>query len=168
MPSFFETLGRIVSGKPAFVPEDSLQPQNPQIAGGIPGQGSTQAEQHIQSGPKVIKKAHITEVECYNNGAGFECWASVHNGSNDRLDLNQLEFLGQSTDLQTILMPGEERKFKIYQGPHIRSASQTVCNLEYIDSVGDYFVANHNVEFRQLADGTHEVDRIKFVQIWDK
>jgi hypothetical protein len=157
VPSFFETLGNIVSGKPVFTPGNSSKPQLNSASGEL-----------MSSGPKVIKQVQITEVDCVEAGTGFECWISVHNNSNDKLDLNKLDFLGRSTDLQTILMPGEERKFKVYQGPHLLSPGPNTCNLEYIDSVGDYFIANHNVTFRQIGDGTHEIDRINFVQIWDK
>lgn len=158
MPSFFETIGRIVSGKPAFTPEDNLgkQPKG-QTAGGS-----------MTFGAKPIKKAEIIDADCVEGGAGLECWLTIRNSSDDNLDLNQFRFLGQETDLQRVVSPGEQYRFMAYQGPHLQYPGPTDCQLEYIDSTGNYFIANHNVLFRQASDGTHEVDRINFVEIWDK
>jgi hypothetical protein len=158
VPSFFETIGRIVSGKPAFTPEDNLKKRN----------NAQMGESSMTYGANPLKKAEITDVDCVEGGAGLECWITIQNSSNDKLDLNQFEFLGKQTDLQTIVNPGERRRFMAYQGPHLQNPGPNECNVEYIDSSGNYFVANHNVIFRQVGDGTHEVDRINFVQIWDK
>lgn len=157
MPSFFETLGRIVSGQPAFNNADAAK--------------SSHANTNTPSGSggaKVIKKAEIVNVECFDGGAGMECWITVANDSADKLDLNQLQFLGRSTDLQTYVSPGERRRFRVYQGPHLSQPGSNHCSLEYIDSLGDYFIANHNVTFRQDNTGRYEVDDIDFLQVWDK
>lgn len=156
MPSFFESLKRVISGQPVFVPGETQK--TPQSA------GSPTAPQAAQNqGPKVLPTATITRVICTNNGPSMECEVIVENQSNQTLRLQRIEFLGMTDELGDFLRPGEEREYSFHFANRPTNTSRNIAQLFYNnDPEGDYFCAQHLIEFEKLADNTYSIHEFRF------
>lgn len=80
------------------------------------------------------------------------------------VSLESINLLGNIHNLQDMtLNPGQEREMLIYEGPAQINTSYTKCELLYRDNTGDYFKAQHIVDFKQESDGSFIIYRFRQV-----
>lgn len=171
---FFGALGRIIQGKPVFEVE---QPKPPQQQGGetsaqapVPGEQPVGVTPVAPSGPKIYPRVYIERVECRMSGNDMELTFAIQNDSEHMVDLDRLEVLGRSQDLGTFLKPGEEREFRVYNGPRPTTSNMNRVVLNFRDQQtadNDAFRSEHTLEFKQEPDRTYSTDRIRFLRVDD-
>lgn len=162
MPSIFEGLQRLLTGKPVFTNEDTAPKDNGiQQAPGVPNQQPAPvAPSH--TGPKVIPQVMIEEQECHEHGGNIECRANIKNHSQMQIELDKIRILNTTRELDSFLRPGEEREYLLYSGPRPQNTYNNKAELQYKDPTGDYFASTHYLEFEKLSDNTYTIRRIKF------
>lgn len=159
---FFSVLGRLAKGEQPFQVDQPKQQNAPaQPASAAPQQPAA------HTGPKVYPKVVIERVESHMSGADMSLDIDIQNDSQGQVELDKFELFGRTQDLGTFLRPGEEREFSVYHGPRMRATNQSNCRVYYKDQSGDYFAADHYIEFRQQPDGTYSVDRMRFLRVVD-
>ena len=172
MPTFFEGLKRMISGKPVFQPGEGVDgvthkseevaaaqhPVNePQVAPAVESPGST--------GPKIIPEVIIQRVEYRNNGSNMDVSVDIKNLSQRVVMVDKIMILGSPRQIGYVLNPGEMREMPVFSGPRPTHRNYTDCELQYRDQeTGDYFSAQHLVEYdAQEADGTYTIRNIRFI-----
>lgn len=159
---FFSVLGRLAKGQQPFQVNQPKQQNAPaQPAPTVP------QPRPAPTGPKVYPKVIIERVECRTPGNDMGIEVGIYNHSQGQIELDKFELFGRTQDLGTFLRPGEEREFNVYHGPRLRATNQSNCRVYYKDQSGDYFASDHYIEFRQQADGTYSVDRMRFLRVVD-
>jgi len=153
---FFGALGKILQGKPVFTPD--------QGNGGQPG---APAAPQPAAGDKVYPQVSIEHVQCRTTGGGMDIDAFIQNYSSGQVQLDKIELFGHTAQVTTFLRPGEDREFRIYDGPRPTATNQPNLELYYKNASGDYFCADHYMEFTQQADRTYTVERIRFLRVRD-
>lgn len=154
---FFNVLGRLIKGQPAFVVEDPKQKTTLQPT----------AQSAQPAGPKVYPQVYIEQVRCRMQGAEMDLEVDIHNHSQGQVELDKIEIFGRRQELDIFLRPGEERECNVFEGPRPTTTNQTSCRIFYKDATGDYFASEHYIEFKQEADRTYSVNRIRFVRVLD-
>lgn len=153
MPSIFESLRRIATGQPVFNEAESSKPAQP----------VHQQSQHVPSGPKVLPTVSIVRSLCQNDGPGLECEILIRNQSQQNIRLQRIEFLGLIDELGEFLEPGDEREYTFRFASRPQTTSQNMARLFFHNAPeGDYFCADHLVEFEKLADNTYTVHQFRF------
>jgi hypothetical protein len=168
MPSFFESMKRIMQGKPVYNPSDVTHfPQPAQQP--LPQQPRPEdAPQMTRFGPKVLPRVYIEQqVICEVQGSRLECFGYIRNESPVPIEIDKIRWLGGPRELDTRLRPGEKRQFLLYSGNRLQNAGQHYCELQYKDTTGDYFVSQHNVEFQKQPDNTYFPWRVRYERIKD-
>lgn len=155
---FFSSLGKIVQGKPVF--ESGQQPS--QTTGSTPAAPVPPAP-----GLKVYPHVFINRTTSALEGPNVAIDVYIKNDSLGQVDLDRLEFFGQQHNLATVLRPGEEREFRIYEGPRPTNTNMPNLCLNFKDATGDYFCADHTIDFQQQADRTYTTDRIRYIRTRD-
>lgn len=156
MPSIFESLRRIATGKPVFDPNEAIKT-------GSTSQPTTQSAS-TPSGPKVPPTVTIVRTLCQNNGAGLECEILVRNQSKQRVRMQRIEFLGLVDDLGEFLEPGDEREYTFTFATRPHDTTRDRANLYFHTAPeGDYFCAEHLLEFEKLADNTFTIHAFRFL-----
>lgn len=162
MPSFFESLSRLIKGKPVFTEEDQKWDDEPKPAPEAPAPASATTPD-VAAGPKIVPVVFVESIECRTNGANMDCDAVIHNNSQVRIELDKIRLLGTSRELDNFLNPGGEREFRIYSGPRPQNTYSTTAELLYKDPSGDYFSATHQIEFEKESDSTYTIRRMRFI-----
>lgn len=175
MPSFFERLRRVINGENAYRPgEDSDDPMQvhdkddwdmpSQARDTSPAQPQT-TDAPKPAGPKIIPQATIVKVENRVSGSYLDISITVQNNSQIDVELESVHLLGREYRLSFTLPPGRMQEFvSVYNGPLLNNRNYTKCELYYKKPEDtDAFKANHLVEFRQEADGTYTISRIRFI-----
>lgn len=162
---FFDGLGRMIKGEPVFQPGDAAQNQ-PQ-AQPQPGQQNpnvNDAGQPLHNGEKIRPIVQIIRCRNVPSGDKLEVWAHIKNESQVQVSLESINILGTNHNLQDMTLTlGQEREMLIYEGPAIKTTSYTKCELLYRDNTGDYFKAQHIVDFKQESDGSFIIYRFRQV-----
>lgn len=148
---FLDGLSRFVQGKPIFETPSSPSDPAPQ-SNSQPG------------GPKQLPQVEVEEIDIHNSGTHTRIIARIANRSDRTIELDKIHFLGGKRELDTWLRPGEERELIVFEGNRPTHRNYDDAYIDYKDESGDYFQAQHVVEFEaQDTDGTYEVRRIRFV-----
>lgn len=146
--SFFETFKRIVQGKPPFeVPKQDGQNQQPL-------QQSQPAAPQAPRGPKVIPEVEIERTTYRTNGSQMQVLCIIQNNSQGTIELDKIRLLGTSSELDSFLRPGEERQYTVYSGNRPQNTNYRIAELYYKDATGDYFCADHYIDYDQEDDRT--------------
>lgn len=172
MPSFFEVLKRLAQGKPGFevgdVQQDGKQPKPVADEPAIIVQQPKQLTDHLGTpidahGNKIIPVVVVNEIKCHEAGAAMECWGVLENTSDQTVEVDKVALLGATHEIDHPLRAREEREFLLYKGPRPRNTSQTRAMVQYKNEAGDYFVAEHYIEYDGLPDGTWIVNELRFL-----
>lgn len=163
MPGFFESMKRVVQGKPVFEPEDELAHQAMQHPNPVETpHASNEHHSLIQKGndhtfPVVSIKRTVTRM----NGANMQVHAYIVNTWPEPIELTKVHVLGKEHHLEAPLRPREEREFIIYDGPRPRNKT-TEADIEYkTHHEHDYFKAIHDVTFMYHQDDqTYSIDEM--------
>jgi hypothetical protein len=152
--AFFETFKRIVQGKPPFeAPKPDGQDQQ--------STQQTQAAPTARSGPKVIPEVEIERTTSRSDGSRMQVTCIIQNNSQGVIELDKIQLLGTSLELDNFLRPGEERQYNVYNGNRLQHTNYRTAELYYKDASGDYFCANHNIEYDQEADNTYVITEMQ-------
>ncbi len=146
--------GNLLRGKPAF--------EAPSEANNSSQQNSGESSQEPRSGQKVIPRIDITRVELpRNESSRMQVVVAIRNNSQGNIDLEDIEALGNSRNLNDqLLRAGEEREFTIYDSSRPNSRHSN-ARIKFKDETGDYFTAHFTVEFEQESDNTYSPLRFK-------
>lgn len=156
MPSIFESLRRIATGQPVFNQDEVAKNSAPQPT--QPPQSS-----QVPGGPKVLPTVTIIRSLCRNDGPGLECEILVRNQSQQNIRLQRMEFLGLVDELGEFLEPGDEREYTFRFATRPLDTSKNIARLFFHNAPeGDYFCADHLLEFEKLADNTYTVHAFRF------
>lgn len=164
MPGFFESMKRVMQGKPVFEPGDELAHQAMQHP--EPTEAPHASNEHhtrIQKGsdhtfPVVYIKRTVTRM----NGGNMQVHAYIVNSWPEPIELTKVHILGKEHHLEAPLRPREEREFIIYDGPRPRNKI-TEADIEYkTHHEHDYFKAIHDVTFMYHQDDqTYSIDEMR-------
>lgn len=151
----FETFKRIFQGKPPFeAPTSEGQSQQPT-------QQSQPQAPTAPRGPKVIPEVEIERTTYRTNGAQMQVTCIIQNNSQGNIELDKIRLLGTSLELDSFLRPGEERQYNVYNGNRPQSNNYHIAELYYRDASGDYFCADHIIEYEKEADNTYVITEMR-------
>lgn len=172
MAGFFESMKRMIEGKPVFDANDD----NKGWIGknGQPQEASADPSAPVQSQPvepksSIIKgnantfpKVYVKRTRTQLSGSNQIVYVSIYNASQVEIELEELEIMGNSKQLGSHLRPGEEREFMVYNGPRKTSESHREAHLNYKeDETNDYFQSIHDVEYQfEQGDKTYSVEEL--------
>ncbi|MEO5499738.1 MAG: hypothetical protein ABIR46_04525 [Candidatus Saccharimonadales bacterium] len=163
---------RIIQGKPGFeVPpdhDDWSDNDEPTTDFAEDRQAkkaeSSQANLVDRNGNKRIPIATIHRVRSITSGANLEIWMILKNESDRNLFLDKITLLGTKFELDYPLKPRGEREFRAYRGALLTHDNYKTAELYYRDEVsGDYFRADHLLEYSYEPDGTYELVDTKII-----
>lgn len=163
---FFDGLGRMIKGEPVFQVGDNSQVNPPQSSSqpNQPNPDVNDAGQPLHNGEKIRPVVRIERARHEPSGDHLEIWGHIQNDSQVPVSLESINILGTNYNLQDVtLNPGQQREIRIYEGSTIKSTSYTKCELLYRDNTGDYFKAQHIIDFKQESDGTFIIYRFRQV-----
>lgn len=162
MASFLESLMRMFKGEPVFKAGDNAEP----IAQGKPPEHlathETQAQPQAAPALKILPQVLIERWQSNEQGNGLRAELTIHNYSKEGVYLNRVELLGVRDEMNEHLRPTEQYEYHFDLASRPRSTGDDDCRLYFKTEGGDYFVANHHVEFEQLPDGTYNLLRFRF------
>lgn len=120
---------------------------------------------HDESGVKQIPVAQVAHVKYdWNEHGDMEIWAAIRNNSQRDVELDKFVLLGQKVELDYRLSPGGQRDFRLYRGKRPNHDSYKKAELYYKDvATGDYFLAEHIVEYKYEADKTYGVVGLELI-----
>ena len=164
---FFDTFKRLVSGQTPFEvpPPDGSETKQEMAArqqapaGQEPGAKPT--------GPKVIPQIDIERTTWRDNGPNMQVTCVIQNNSQGTIELDKIIMLGRSLELDNFLRPGEERQYNVYNGPRPQNMNYRTAEVYFRDESGDYFCADHNIEYEREADNTYRIVEMRRLRIRD-
>ena len=154
---FWDVVGRIAQGKPAFeVPPargEDWDDDAPTVDY-AEDREAKQAAAHPETGlydekgykhPPVMAATHVkTDL----NRQSFDLWVTLKNQSDRDAHLDKMIIFGSTFGLNYPLSAGDQRVFRIYSGPLLTHDNYHKAELYYRDSpTGDYFRADHLIEY---------------------
>ncbi len=152
---FFDVLKNLATGKPGFeMPGASAEREEPQAA-------PTNSEAPVRRGPKVVPVVEIERSTYRTNGSQMQVTCIIQNNSQGTIELDKIRLLGSSLELDSFLRPGEERQYNVYNGNRPNNTHYHIAELYYKDESGDYFCANHFIEYDREPDGTYVITDFK-------
>lgn len=175
--SFWDITKRMIQGKPAFeAPQsadewdddapttDFAEERDEKRAAQQAAAGPVQDSLVDEHGNKHIPIATVINVRPDNNGSSVDLWATIKNQSDRELLLDKITLLGTQFQLNYPLMPGAQRVFKVYSGPQLTHDNYKKAELYYKDvPTGDYFRADHLLEYKYEADKTYDVNDMRLL-----
>lgn len=152
---FFDVLKNLATGKPGFeVPETPDEHTN------MP-EKPVEGESPARRGPKVIPEVEIERTTYRTNGQQMQITCIIQNNSKGTVELDKIRLLGSSLELDSFLRSGEERQYNVYKGNRPNNTNYHLAELYYKDEFGDYFCANHLIEYERESDGTYSITEFK-------
>lgn len=154
----FSVLGRMLRGKPAFVPKPGdTRPVS------VDGSNTQQpASPYFGSdGRKRLPHVYIEEVDFNSNEDRAELWGVVMNNSEFEVELDKALLFGRSVELDYRMPPGQSRQFRLYQGAAFRAQPTGYVELQFkLTGNGDYFSNQHVIISRKDSEGVYEILRL--------
>lgn len=164
---FMDFMGKMISGQPVFDENSQQKAPTSQDSGQTPPQERvTHGARFDASGRKVIAEAEVTRVETHERGSNIELWGHIKNTSAYPVFLDKINLLGRLTELDYELRPGEEREYRLYNGPAPKHDSYRNAELYYRDQASnDYFLAYHQIHYGGNSDGkTYDVLDLRLIR----
>lgn len=109
----------------------------------------------LANGQKIIPRVTIERVESHlsDEMRRVEVWVHVRNHSSFDVELTRVNFWRQHTDPGRFLKPGESYEIRIYAGETRHDDAEHKAEVQYkLVQTGDYFQADHHVEYRYERD----------------
>jgi hypothetical protein len=180
MAGFFESMKRMIEGKPVFDANDDSKgwagadgrereaAADPQIAQ-QQGQPQPQQPAHvmdagIQKGnPSTFPAVYIKRTRTTQSGSNQTVYVSIYNSSKLPIEIEEFEIMGRSQHYNYDLRPGQEREVMAYNGPRSRSEGNHEARLTYKTDEGkDYFQSIHDVEYQfEQHDQTYSIEEVR-------
>jgi len=168
---FWDVTKRLVQGKPAFEnaqPKDDWDDDAPTVDYAEDREAKRTEVQDTSlfddNGNKQIPVAQVIHTKYTLSGDKIEVWSTIRNQSDRALELDKIMMLGVRHDLRYPLQPGQQREFSVFNGPHPTHDNYKKAELYYKDSLaGDYFRADHLVEYKYETDKTYSPNELKLL-----
>jgi hypothetical protein len=162
---FWGVVKRMLQGKPAFEapPEtDSWDDDKPTIDYAEERQAKRAATDRNnlfdEKGYKQPPVVELTHVQDTLNHELYELWVTIMNRSERTVRLDKVTLLGTKYALNYPLAPHAEHAFRVYRGEVVRRDEYKKAELYYCDEAsGDYFRADHLVQYKYTMDGVYEI-----------
>lgn len=149
---FWGAVGKIVSGKPVFEPQDNPA-ANGQAASGVPG-----AQPARRTEDPVVR---IKRVECRASGPRLEVFADIHNEAREPIYLDRIILSGKNRELDSQLNAGQARQYLIYSGPLLMQPPKGYAEVHYRKQRdGDYFADYHEIRSRNMGREGYEITEL--------
>lgn len=163
MPSFFQALKRFIQGKPVFDANDSQTVVRKGDTGPPPLVPLPVQQEKLSS---IRKGNHhtfpIIEVRrtlTRFSGPNMQIYCYLRNRSPEEIVLDKIRILGTIYEIDSFLHPGQEREYKIYDGPRLKREDHHEAAIQYKTKDGDYFEAPHDLKFHyHKEDGSYSVE----------
>lgn len=162
----------MIQGKPAFeVPKDpDAWSDNDEPTTDFSEDRQAKKEQAANSslvdsnGNKRIPVATIHRVRTLISGNNAQIWMILKNESDRTLILEKITLLGVRFEIHYPLGPGDEREFQVYRGALLAHDNYKTAELYFRDEAsGDYFRADHLLEYSFEANSTYEIVDTKLI-----
>ena len=123
-----------------------------------------QASLTDKNGNKHTPVATIHRIRTIVSGNNSEVWVILKNESTRKVFLDKMTLLGVRFELDYPLNPGGEREFRVYRGAHLAHDHYKTAEIYYRDVLsGDYFRADHLLEYSFESDGSYELVDTKLI-----
>lgn len=169
MPNFWTGLGRMMSGKPIYDPNDpdiqqhkpyednpiDQQVQDPaaQVPVGRPANGI------IKGNESTYPKLEIRRVDNHYNGDNVEIYFRIYNPTNMQLWIERVQLCGSDHRIRDDLRPHQEQQYSVYNGKCMKSDHEREVKIKFRTMEGDYFQIEFEIRYRYLRErGIYEVD----------
>jgi hypothetical protein len=168
MPGFFEGMRRMLVGEPIFKPDEHTDdPIYKKPLNDSPVEErqavADNADMSVHEDKLNPPEAVIERFEChYHDDTHMDVNVHVRNLSKELLWIDKLMLFGQRYNLDHELDPGESREFMVYRGPMLDNKYYTNAELHYRTPNGDYFSAQHNIEFEERPNHKYIPHRMRF------
>lgn len=173
---FWDVTKRMIQGKPAFEVSQSDDDWDNEAPTTDFSEGRAAKRAEVQSASLVDEKGYkhppvvsITNVKGDLSDRYYELWVTIKNQSNREVLLDKVTLLGTKFQANYPLHAGEQRVFQVYRGLRLTHDNYKKAELYYKDvPTGDYFRADHLLQYKYDTDGTYEVvDFELFMPIYD-
>ncbi len=159
MPNFWTGLGRMMSGKPIYDPNDP-DIQNAQSSENFDaidaGQQSVNAAQplpQIRKGDEsTFPVLQVRRIDNRFNGDNVQIYLRIYNASRMQLWLHSIHIFGTEQRFNDDLQPGEERQYPVYNGHHMKDKHDHNAKIKYRTMDGDYFEIEYELKFRYHSE----------------
>ncbi len=116
------------------------------------------------NGNKQAPVATIHRIRTIVSSSNSEVWIIIKNESTRSVFLDKVTLLGIRFELDYPLEPSHEREFRVYRGVHLAHDHYKTAEIYYRDVLsGDYFRADHLLEYSYESDGTYELVDTKLI-----
>lgn len=144
---FFRSLGKMLTGKPVYSPQDQNTPQQ-----GQPGIDHP-VTQPGQPAAKVIPVVRMGRIENQVDGPRLAIYTDIRNDSAVPIFLDHVILCGTLQQLDTQLRAGEVRQLLVYSGPLLQNQPSGYVEVHYRTAeTADYFVDYHEIHSHQEED----------------
>lgn len=171
---FFDAAKKILNGQPVFEdPNGEASTVNSRQAGQAqssvplppPAETISYGSRKDNRGQKIVPETEVIEVETHESGMDMEVWATIKNTASFPVFLDKSVVLGQKIELDRELRPGEQHEVRVFRGPRPTNEGYKRAELYYRDQgSGDYFLANHQIEYRYQNDGTRTIRALRLIR----
>ncbi len=119
---------------------------------------------HDSRGYKKIPQCEVIRTRSVMSGKNMDVWATIYNPSERPLELDKILVMGNKLELDYPLQSRSQREFRIFRGVRPKHESYKKAELYYKDiPTGDYFRADHLIDYKQEKDGTVTVRALEFI-----
>jgi hypothetical protein len=164
---FLSGLGRLVSGKPMFTPDDVAARQQ---GGAVDTQqtladgqsGVPQPAAPVDSAPRPTPIVRVGRVDCHFNGDRMEVWAHIKNESAEELYMDKIILFGVTHQLDRPVKAGDSYQFRIYTGPVLTQQPDELGQVLYRNMArNDYHSAHHVIHYKRQDDGRYIITELR-------
>lgn len=144
--SFLEGLKKVLQGKSVYESDGKIT-SSPLTA--------------TEETPDPLIKVYILEAESRLNGSRMETYCHIKNDSNVSILLDKIRLLGDTTEIDGNLRPGDSKQVKVFSGEAPKDTSHNDAELQFRTEAGVYYKARHDVRFK-LADDYYVIVRMPY------
>lgn len=112
---------------------------------------------HTASGQKIIPEIEIVRVEerLSSDMKQLELWATIRNHSAFEIELDKFGIFSYRGDLGKFIGPSGSEQVQIYRGITPTNNAYHTMYVQYkIQETGDYFQADHQIEYKLVNDNS--------------
>ena len=170
----WDVLKRIAQGKPAFeMPKSSDDwDDDAPTTDFAEDRAEKRNIAHIRDGlvdekgykhPPVVEVTHVKTQP--DHAKAFDLWVTIRNNSDREVHLQKMTIFGSSFAFNYPLHAHDQRVFHVYKGPLLTHDGHHTASIYYCDTPsGDYFRADHFIEYHFEHDSTYTVTELRLMK----
>lgn len=163
MPNFWTGMGRMLSGKPIYDPNDP-DIQNMQDGGPSSQTDDTSVQNQAQVAPpnpyspivkgddRTFPVLQIRRVDNRYNGNNVQVFFRIYNASPMQVWLDRIKVFGAERRINDDLRPRQEQQYAVYSGPQFKNKDDDKAKLKFKTMDGDYFEIEYELRFNYHTD----------------